>query len=459
MSKKRLFVDMDGTLARFHDEANYLERMFEEGFFSSLQPFENMVAGIREFKEKNPDVEVFILSAKVNAPNCAREKHEWLNRHLPEIDAEHRIFTEMGVPKANYIPGGVTKDDFLLDDYNKGLNEFLFAGGSAIKCHNNINQRGLGAHGGSAGKLWVGPMVHTDDNPAMICAEIAQHMGLEYDLGHVVRSTQGNRHLLITPKEHGIYRAEDLTASPRQSFLVRNPLDAVRFLSGDPDFKEVAILTRKNNVVFLPHHKLCDIHQNLYGIRDFSREFLYSEAEKAFGDIVFKELQNAQLPVIGQVHYLHTNGEIRETASFHSFDEMHKEIDDCKYYGRPIQVNWIMKPLEKTINDLDNYFEIEDFFYYDCDLDANTSAAAATALLTPYPERTEQQMILLSNLFVHNDIPGKLHEFLRMPEKALEAFQNRGKKVSLGDQIRAAETKQQTDSGNPPGKKHHKEER
>lgn len=27
---KRLFVDMDGTLARFHDEVSYLERMWEQ---------------------------------------------------------------------------------------------------------------------------------------------------------------------------------------------------------------------------------------------------------------------------------------------------------------------------------------------------------------------------------------------------------------------------------------------
>lgn len=43
MAKKRLLVDMDGTLARFHDQANYLERMFEKDFFRELEPFENMV--------------------------------------------------------------------------------------------------------------------------------------------------------------------------------------------------------------------------------------------------------------------------------------------------------------------------------------------------------------------------------------------------------------------------------
>jgi len=33
---KRLFVDMDGTLAKFHDVANYLEHMYEEDFFGEL---------------------------------------------------------------------------------------------------------------------------------------------------------------------------------------------------------------------------------------------------------------------------------------------------------------------------------------------------------------------------------------------------------------------------------------
>ena len=30
MARKRLFIDMDGTVARFHDEVDYLERMFEK---------------------------------------------------------------------------------------------------------------------------------------------------------------------------------------------------------------------------------------------------------------------------------------------------------------------------------------------------------------------------------------------------------------------------------------------
>ena len=50
MAKKRLLVDMDGTLARFHDQANYLERMFEKDFFRELEPLEKMVEGVRQYK-------------------------------------------------------------------------------------------------------------------------------------------------------------------------------------------------------------------------------------------------------------------------------------------------------------------------------------------------------------------------------------------------------------------------
>lgn len=35
----RIFVDMDGTLARFHDEVGYLERMFEKGFLVDYNLF------------------------------------------------------------------------------------------------------------------------------------------------------------------------------------------------------------------------------------------------------------------------------------------------------------------------------------------------------------------------------------------------------------------------------------
>lgn len=168
--KVRIYVDMDGTLARFHDEVRYLERMWEEGFFEQLKPFQEMVDSIKLLKQRNPAAEIYILSAAIEGepPYCKRQKHEWLDRYLPEIDKEHRIFTDIGVPKAEYINGGIKPTDILIDDYNKGLEEWQSFGGTSVKCHNNINHKGL------VGKLWEGDIIHNFESPQKICEDIVK---------------------------------------------------------------------------------------------------------------------------------------------------------------------------------------------------------------------------------------------------------------------------------------------
>ncbi len=100
----RIFVDMDGTLARFHDEVGYLERMFEKGFFSGLQPFQQAVQAINDLARYSKDCELFILSATVDGepPYCCDEKNQWLDRYCPEIDQAHRLFTKIGISIPEY---------------------------------------------------------------------------------------------------------------------------------------------------------------------------------------------------------------------------------------------------------------------------------------------------------------------------------------------------------------------
>lgn len=174
MQKKRLFIDMDGTVAKFHDEVKYLERMFEKGFFKNLAPFENLTDGLKQFSEQYPNVEMFILSACIDGepPYCQSEKHLWCANHLPFTNVAHRIFTKMGKSKADYIPGGITKDDYLLDDYNKNLEEWQQSGGSSIKCKNNINHKGL------IGELWTGDIIDNNTTPTNIVGELAFMMDL-----------------------------------------------------------------------------------------------------------------------------------------------------------------------------------------------------------------------------------------------------------------------------------------
>lgn len=135
-SAKRLFIDMDGTLAEFHP-VDTMETLYEQGYFAQLAPHENVVNGIKTFMRENPDAEVFILSSVLtDSPYAQAEKNAWLDRYLPEIGMDNRIFASCGSAKNEFVPGGVRENDVLLDDYSKNLHEWS---GKTLKLMNGIN--------------------------------------------------------------------------------------------------------------------------------------------------------------------------------------------------------------------------------------------------------------------------------------------------------------------------------
>lgn len=137
--KIRLFVDMDGTLAVFNPTKK-LEDLFEEGYFRNLKPYDEVVEAIKQLITFEPTVEVYILSAYLTDSEYAlKEKNEWLDEHLPEIDQAHRCFCPCGSNKAEYVPGKeIKRTDVLLDDYTVNLNSFD-PPGFGIKLLNGIN--------------------------------------------------------------------------------------------------------------------------------------------------------------------------------------------------------------------------------------------------------------------------------------------------------------------------------
>jgi len=278
-----------------------------------------MVAGAKLFMQQHPDVEVYVISSCIDSPFCTREKNKWLDQHL-NIPADHRIFPPVGAAKADYIPGGVSKDDFLLDDYNRGLNQFMYDGGSAIKCHNNINQQGLGAHGGRAGDLWVGPMVHVEDKPEMIAAELAQCMGLSYDL-EPVKKAYG---VEVPPLEHG------------------NPLDFIRFQSGQEDFYSWQLKPADTPAFVVSSHRLKAICMNIFQDDNFMRR-LYEDDIGVFRQHIQNALDQARFPLVGRLDYPATQEKPSCSINFHSQEKMEQELLRCWDNKIPVQYTWYVK--------------------------------------------------------------------------------------------------------------------
>lgn len=135
--KQRLFVDMDGTLAEFKT-VDTLETLYEKDYFINLKPNENVLGAIKQLIADN-DFDVYILSAYLTDSRYAlEEKNAWLDKYLPELPQEKRLFVPCGTDKSVAVPGLIRPDDYLLDDYTKNLSEWepLARG---IKLINGIN--------------------------------------------------------------------------------------------------------------------------------------------------------------------------------------------------------------------------------------------------------------------------------------------------------------------------------
>ena len=135
--RQRLFVDMDGTLAEFKT-VDTLETLYEKDYFINLKPNENVLGAIKQLIADN-DIDVYILSAYLTDSRYAlEEKNAWLDKYLPELPQEKRLFVPCGTDKSVAVPGLIRPDDYLLDDYTKNLSEWE-PPAKGIKLINGIN--------------------------------------------------------------------------------------------------------------------------------------------------------------------------------------------------------------------------------------------------------------------------------------------------------------------------------
>ena len=222
---------MDGTLARFHDEVQYLERMWEKDFFKNLKPFPNLIRAVSLLHKNYPDLDIYILSAAIEGepPYCKAEKNMWIDRYLPFIDKEHRIFTKTGHSKSEYIPGELKEDDVLFDDYTENL---LTWGGLGVKCKNNINCKGL------YGSPWKGAIISNQAVPHVIASNLAcasKHFKLP-----PLRLMSQNRHLGNSIRSEFINN-KVVYAGYEQSYRVTDYYDTLnKLVVARPDFKDLA---------------------------------------------------------------------------------------------------------------------------------------------------------------------------------------------------------------------------
>lgn len=145
---KRLFVDLDGTVAEWRNlkvesEEELYSILMSDGYYRWLRPYRKILGAVRRVAKQNENV--FILTHYI--PNCAAkaDKDAWIDEYLPEIPPSRRIFVPCSDKKEDYVPGGVRKGDILLDDYTRNLLKWPGIGVKAINPINHTRQTWKGS--------------------------------------------------------------------------------------------------------------------------------------------------------------------------------------------------------------------------------------------------------------------------------------------------------------------------
>ena len=170
--KKKLFVDMDGTLARWEDGTPF-EIVCQPEYSVRLPQNGNVVTALRSlFEHHQDDFDIFVLSSVLDLPHAIPDKEKWLDMYCEYIDSYHRLFVPYGMSKGKFVKekfGILTGEDYLLDDYSKNIIEWTQEGGHPIKVFNGVNGKSL-AYVGDYTCAWL--------NAEQICKDILTAMGL-----------------------------------------------------------------------------------------------------------------------------------------------------------------------------------------------------------------------------------------------------------------------------------------
>lgn len=156
MEKIKIYIDMDGCIAKWNMDAS-IEDTFEPGYFAALEPDERLIDAVKMLSE---EYDVSILSAVYQDNHSMDDKITWLdNNGLGHLQ---KIFVPYGQPKQKYIDQGFTS--ILIDDYSKNLEEWILA----EKCYGIKYLNGINATKG----MWNGFMISSRMNSSAMCTTI-----------------------------------------------------------------------------------------------------------------------------------------------------------------------------------------------------------------------------------------------------------------------------------------------
>ena len=140
MSKKIIFLDMDGVLADFDNSliGGEIKTMFKSGFFRNLPVLEGNLDGTVQALQKMGYIVKILSKACVKRQDSRflqqmQDKADWIRENIPSIGEFDICIQSTEEVKGDILQFYPNDECYLVDDYSKNLVEWELAGGIGIK--------------------------------------------------------------------------------------------------------------------------------------------------------------------------------------------------------------------------------------------------------------------------------------------------------------------------------------
>lgn len=168
--KPTLWSDQDGVIAQYEHHAwkpseinpNPIGFCHGAHYFLNVPPNDTI---IHTYEEMNHQLEFHVITNLIDdeilTTEHAMDKKIWTQNHMPYLNQkdQYHIIT---VPKWQYAQSFLRRPlritDILISDYNKDLEPWIHAGGTAVKYLNGLNSQ----------SSFQGPCIQSNWNPTQI---------------------------------------------------------------------------------------------------------------------------------------------------------------------------------------------------------------------------------------------------------------------------------------------------